>query len=53
MIDPDTVATTARQLRLILAAIQRGELDASTAVRARLDGAATALETLTVDNPAE
>ena len=28
MIDNDTVATTARQLRLILDAIERGDLDA-------------------------
>ena len=47
MIDNDTVATTARQLRLILDAIERGDLDASAAVRARLEGAATALEALT------
>ena len=50
MIDNDTVATTARQLRLILDAIERGDLDASVTVRARLEGAATALETLTADN---
>ena len=47
MIDNDTVATTARQLRLILDAIERGDLDASATVRARLEGAATALEALT------
>ena len=40
MIDNDTVATTARQLRLILDAIERGDLDASATVRARLEGAA-------------
>ena len=51
MIDNDTVATTARQSRLILDAIERGDLDASATVRARLEGAATALETLTADNP--
>jgi hypothetical protein len=44
VIDNDTVATTARQLRLILDAIERGHLDASATVRARLEGAATALE---------
>ena len=43
VIDNDTVATTARQLRLIL--------DASATVRARLEGAATALEALTTGNP--
>jgi hypothetical protein len=51
VIDNDTVATTARQLRLILDAIERGDLDASAAVRARLEGAATALEALTASNP--
>ena len=51
MIDNDTVATAARQLRLILAAIERGELDASATVRARLEGAATALEALTTGDP--
>ena len=51
MIDKDTVATTAHQLRLILDAIERGELDASATVRARLEGAATALEALTAANP--
>ena len=45
MIDNDAVATTARQLRLILDAIERGNLDASATIRARLEGAATALET--------
>ena len=50
MIDNDTVATTARQLRLILDAIERGDLDASAAVRARLEGAATALEELIAGN---
>ena len=50
MIDNDTVATTARQLRLILAAIERGELDASATVRERLEGAATALEALAAGN---
>ena len=49
MIDNDTVATTARQLRLILDAIERGDLDASATVRARLEGAATALEALTAN----
>ena len=44
MIDNDIVATTAHQLRLILDAIARGDLDASATVRARLEGAATALE---------
>ena len=51
MIDKDTVATTAHQLRLILDAIERGDLDASATVRARLEGAATALEALTTGNP--
>src|SRR6478609_1315861 len=51
VIDNDTVATTARQLRLILDAIERGDLDASATVRARLEGAATALEALTTGNP--
>ena len=51
VIDNDTVATTARQLRLILDAIERGDLDASATVRARLEGAATALEALTAGNP--
>ena len=46
MIDNDTVATTARQLRLILAAIERGEIDASATETARLQGAAVALATL-------
>jgi len=31
--------------------IERGDLDASAAVRARLEGAATALEALTAGNP--
>jgi len=47
----DTYTTTARQLRLILDAIERGDLDASATVRARLEGAATALEALTTGNP--
>ena len=51
MIDNDTVATTARQFRLILDAIERGDLDASATVRARLEGAATALEALTAGKP--
>ena len=51
VIDNDTVATTARQLRLILDAIERGDLDASATVRARLEGAATALEALAARNP--
>ncbi len=41
------------QLRAILDAIDRGELDAAPAVRARLDGAATTLETVTAADPAE
>ncbi len=53
MIDPDDLAATARQLRAILDAIDRGELDAAPAVRARLDGAATALETVTAADPRE
>ena len=47
MIEPGTIAATARQLRQVLAAIERGELDASATVRARLEGAAAALEALT------
>lgn len=43
------IAATASQLRAILDAIQRGELDASATVRARLEGAATALEALAGD----
>ena len=50
MIDNDTVATTAHQLRLILDAIERGDIDASATVRVRLEGAATALETLITGN---
>jgi hypothetical protein len=50
VIDNDTVATTARQLRRILDAIERGDLDASATVRARLEGAATALEELIAGN---
>ena len=50
VIDNNTLATTARQLRLILDAIERGDLDASATVRARLEGAATALEALTAGN---
>jgi hypothetical protein len=51
VIDNDAVSTTARQLRLILDAIERGDLDASATVRARLEGAAIALETLAADDP--
>jgi len=51
VIDNDTVATTARQLRLILDAIERGDLDARAAVRAGLEGAAPALEALTAGKP--
>jgi hypothetical protein len=51
VIDNDIVATTARQLRLILDAVERGDLDASATDRARLEGAAIALETLTAGNP--
>lgn len=40
------IATTARQLRLILDAIERGELDATATERARLEGAAAALEAM-------
>ena len=40
------IAATASQLRAILDAIQRGELDASATVQARLEGAVTALEVL-------
>jgi hypothetical protein len=43
------VATTARQLRLILDAIESGELEASATVRARLEGAAAALDALAGD----
>ncbi len=42
----DDIATTARQLRLILEAIERGELEASATERARLEGAAAALDAL-------
>lgn len=40
------IATTASQLRAILDAIERGELEASATVRARLEGAAAALDAL-------
>lgn len=43
------ITTAARQLRLILDAIERGELEASATERARLEGAAAALETLAGD----
>ena len=42
MIDNDTVATTARQLRLILDAIERGDLDAIE--RGDLDASATPID---------
>jgi hypothetical protein len=47
------VAATARQLRVILEAIDRGDLDASATVRSRLEGAAVALETLAAGDPAD
>lgn len=43
------IAATARQLRLTLDAIERGELEASATERARLEGAAAALDTLAGD----
>lgn len=44
--DHDTMAATARQLRTILDAIERGELEATSTVKARLEGAAVALEAM-------
>lgn len=41
------IAASARQLRLILAAIECGELEATTQQAAYLSGAADALEALT------
>lgn len=49
MTDHD-IAKTARQLRSILASIEAGDLDATTAVRTRLEGAAAALESLVDDD---
>ncbi len=43
------ITTTASQLRLILDAIERGELDATATERARLEGAAAALDAMTGD----
>ena len=40
------IATTASQLRMILDAIEGGELDATATERARLEGAAAALEAM-------
>lgn len=45
------IAATARQLRAILDAILCGDLDASVAVRTRIEGALAALETLSADDP--
>ncbi|CAJ1498814.1 hypothetical protein [[Mycobacterium] burgundiense] len=45
------IAATAGQLRLILAAIERGELDASATERNRLEGAVAALDALAGDAP--
>ncbi len=45
------IAATARQLRLILDAIERGELEASATERTRLEGAAAALDALTGEAP--
>ncbi|WP_231110249.1 hypothetical protein, partial [Mycobacterium avium] len=44
------IATTARQLRLILDAIERGELEATATERARLEGAAAALDAMANGN---
>ncbi|GAS90480.1 uncharacterized protein RMCB_4576 [Mycolicibacterium brisbanense] len=46
------IAATASQLRLILGAIERGELEASATERTRLEGAAAALDALAGDAPA-
>ncbi len=46
MEDDLTVAKLARQLRVILASIDNGDLDASATVRKRIEGAVAALETL-------
>ncbi len=47
---PADIAATARQLRLILDAIERGELEATATERARLEGAAAALDAMTGDS---
>ncbi len=43
------IAATAGQLRLILGAIERGELEATATERTRLEGAVAALDALTGD----
>ncbi|WP_165605878.1 hypothetical protein [Mycolicibacterium mucogenicum] len=40
------VSASAAQLRLILDAVERGELEATATERARLEGAATTLDVL-------
>ena len=45
------IATAARQLRAVLAAIERGDLEASATVRARLEGTVAALDALEEDKP--
>lgn len=52
MIDPDIVAETASRLRRVLAAIEADEIETSVEDRARIEGAAVALETIAgIDNP--
>ncbi|WP_165612137.1 hypothetical protein [Mycolicibacterium setense] len=46
------IAATASQLRLILGAIEHGELQASATEHARLEGAVAALDALAGDAPA-
>lgn len=50
-IDADEIGATARRLRAVLDAIERGDLEASAAVRTRLEGAVTALEMLAKCSP--
>lgn len=47
------IAATAGQLRLILGAIERGELAATATERTRLEGAVAALDALAGDGPAD
>jgi hypothetical protein len=51
VMDDDTVAGTARQMRAVLDAIERGDLVASATVKARLEGAVVALEMLESNQP--
>jgi hypothetical protein len=46
------IAAATGQLRLILGAIERGELEATATERTRLEGAVAALDALAGDAPA-